>query len=135
MGNKYINLKNRIAEIIGGLPYFYAFNEEQLKRGMEKYNVSIKDGLKRIGYGAFVPKDKVEVVNNGFDKCERLREEFLSDYDNLVEALQYELANHEYCITFDHEDAVKALGLTDLSEEQEKALEEAKEKYLSTVVY
>ena len=65
-----------------------------------------------IGAGGYLLKNKREAFHALFNRQAAERKELKKDESKLVEALVYELSNHEYCITGNPEDALNALGLT-----------------------
>jgi hypothetical protein len=91
---------------------FFAFNNKQLKEGMEKIGLTIQDTkqIYSLGAGGYIRKDRsaefhAMLKRHAQEKNTRKQEEkFL--FDSLV----YELCNHEYCLTLDPSDALNALG-------------------------
>jgi hypothetical protein len=70
----------------------------------------------------------------------RERAEAFKDDEFAYDAFLYELANHEFCITYEYEPTLDALGLTedDLCNEGArllKILKKAKDDYLNGVEY
>ena len=131
----YLELNNILEELITQLPIFYAFNQEQFSDGCKKLAVEIpKEELCSIGFGGFMLKKDFPQWEKYLDDSAQAREEFLSDYGNLVEAFRYELANHEYIVTYDHTEAWDALGLDydHATKDQMNAFFEAREMYLRT---
>lgn len=132
----YIAFKETLQKKINEFPILFAFNEEQLEKGKQKLGVKENNELISIGNGGFIRKvDKTAFINLSKDSTKEL-EEFLSEEDHLFDAFKYELSNHEYCISNDHDSALEALGLSfeELTEEQKKILKRAKRKYLSNVI-
>lgn len=62
------------------------------------------------------------------------QKEHMKDFDFLKSAFRYELANHEFCITYELDDTLDALLLTyeqvNSDPVMKKALLEAKKEYL-----
>ena len=110
---------------------FFAFSNKQLEEGMIKIGLTMGDvGLiTSIGMGGYIKKDKVKELNELFDRQEKERKDRLKDEKALIDALVYELGNHEYCITYDDRDTLESLGLKkeDISE---AVLKKAKKIYL-----
>ncbi len=132
---KYTQFKEQMRDKIAKFPMQFAFDNEQLEEGMKKLNASTKAELLDIGGGGFIRKVDSENFDNLFKEVSKETEEFLKDEQNLLDALEYELANHEYSITYDESDALNALGLSlyTMSETQKKILKVAKIKYLSNL--
>ena len=90
---------------------FFAFSNKQFAEGMKKVDATdAKAEIYSLGAGGYIRKDRSKAFNEMFkrhaeEKIQRKKEEkFL--FDSLV----YELKNHEYCITYDVNDALDALG-------------------------
>ena len=93
---------------------FYAFSDNQFKEGLEKLGLTeetAKGKITSIGGGGFMLSDKVQLIVDYSEKTYEEMQEAYKDDEFLLEALTYELCNHEYCITGDSRDALQALGL------------------------
>lgn len=134
MKNIYLEFKEEVEKEINDFPCFYAFSEEQLKEGLKKLKTN-KGNICSIGYGGFIRKSDKEAYKKMWDDLNKKEKELLKDKEFLFQAFRYELANHEFCITYDYEDALSVFGLEyeDLTEEQLNILEKAKEDYLLKV--
>lgn len=102
---------------------FFAFNNSQLEDGLQKLNCTKKD-IYSIGAGGFILKSKSGELDNLMTRHETECKELKKDTKKLFDALVYELRNHEYCITYDPQDALESLGLT-REEVDPKMLKEA----------
>lgn len=89
---------------------FFAFNNKQLEDGLTKFNITKKDILS-IGAGGFLLKTQEQAFDDLFKRHNQERKNRLKDQKMLLDALAYELRNHEYCITYDVADALDSLGL------------------------
>lgn len=90
---------------------FWAFSNDQLNEGLNKINATVKD-IVSIGAGGFILKTELQGFKDMLDRHALERKELKKDVKKLFDALVYELGNHEYCITYDPQDALDALGLT-----------------------
>jgi len=90
---------------------FFAFNKEQLEEGLLKVNATTKD-IVSIGAGGFILRLEVKALKDMFTRHSAERKDRLKEEKKLVEALVYELNNHEYSYTYDTTDALASLGLT-----------------------
>lgn len=120
---------------------FFAFSNEQFDEGMKKFGLDPKEDLDkiyRINAGGFILKKYSEEYN---ELTLRMAKEQQEAIDNdktgegfIFQMFRYELANHEYCITYDVEDTLDVFGLTEEdienSEPLKNGLELAKRKYL-----
>lgn len=104
---------------------FFAFSEEQLEKGMLKVNASTESELASIGAGCYILKSKVQSFKDMLDRHDAEKKQIKENQRNLLEAFVYELKNHEYCITWDINDALEVLGLK-VEEVPPEILEEAK---------
>lgn len=129
---KYKNLKNLKQKMIDDFPIAWAFNDQQFEEGMKKLGAESKKDLLSIGAGGFIHRKSKHDFVVLLDRMSKIGDRFLKNEKNLLDAFKYELANHEYCITFDETQALEALGLTmdGLSELQKAILQQAKVEYL-----
>tara|TARA_R100000329_G_scaffold146612_2_gene133291 strand:+ start:967 stop:1380 length:414 start_codon:yes stop_codon:yes gene_type:complete len=94
---------------------FFAFNNDQYLEGIKKLKISEKTAHETMipyGGGAFIFKDRVYDLKELTDRQKEERENAFKNDKFLMDALVYELLNHEYCITYDEQDALDALGLS-----------------------
>lgn len=94
---------------------FFAFNKEQLKEGFERVGLSVdnKDDFKliySIGAGGYILKTRSKAFLAMFERHKEEKLSLRKQEKSLLDALVYELRNHEYCITYTTEDALSALG-------------------------
>jgi hypothetical protein len=102
---------NELSEAQG---VFYAFSDKQFKEGLQKLGLTeetAKSKISSIGGGGYMITDKVQSIADWSDRKYDEMQEALKGEEFLLEALTYELCNHEYCITGDSRDALQALGL------------------------
>ncbi len=112
----YTQQKNRHSKEVGEFKgIFWAFSNEQFKEGLAKVGVlesEVKDKLWSIGSGGYMLKTQSAGFDAMFKRQALERKELKKDIKKLYDALVYELRNHEYCITYNPQDALDALGLT-----------------------
>lgn len=89
---------------------FWAFSNEQFTQGLEKLKTDTKS-IVSMGHGGFILKTKVQDFRDMFKRHKEEMKKHRKDKKNLLEALVYELKNHEYGYTYDETDALEALGL------------------------
>jgi hypothetical protein len=108
----YTDIKRAHQKELNEFPgLFFAFNKEQLKEGMEKVGASPENKIVNIGMGGYLLKGRFEEFTATLERHKSERREIKKNRKLLLESLTYELKNHEYCITFDPEPALEALGL------------------------
>ena len=93
---------------------FWAFNNDQFKGGMERIGLTVTDTDKiySIGAGGYILKTKREAFKEMMDRHDTEQKERRKSEKFLLDSLVYELQNHEYCISYDTEPALTALGLS-----------------------
>ena len=118
--NKYAEMKNRHQERINALPLMFAFSEKQFKEGMERWGLTENDTDKiyKLGStGGFYQRKDSTLIFSTFEQNEKeMTEAIRADPDGtgfIQDMFLYELANHEYCITYDLEPTLAALGLSE----------------------
>lgn len=102
---------------------FFAFNRSQLeaekKEGVKYYSL---DG------GMFIPQSNYDAFNAEYEAQENAYEREAKEKFSAIEIIGYELANHEYCYTYDLTDTKEALEEFSFSDEEYRA---AVKHYLS----
>jgi len=99
-------------EMDGFQGIFFAFNNDQFREGMESIGLKQEDTGKiySIGGGGYILKERSKDLHAMFERWGQEKEDLKKQEDTLLEALVYELRNHEYCITGDTGPALNALG-------------------------
>ncbi len=138
--NAYQQLKNRQQKEFNAFPLGAAFSKEQFAEMMQKWGLTENDTDKiiSIGYGCFIRKsdrERFDEMNARLNK--EMQDAIAADKTGdgfICDMFYYELANHEYCITYDYEEAFDALGVTETQVNADKrllrGLEKARKKYL-----
>jgi hypothetical protein len=109
---------------------FFAFSNEQLAEGMKKIGLAVDDykSIVSIGAGGYMLKSQVQAYRELCARHNQERKDLKKDEKKLIEALIYELGNHEYGYTGDATDAVESLGYT-METIPQKTLNKAIAKY------
>lgn len=138
----YIELKQKHQKEFDNFEgIFYAFGKDQFKEGMKKLGLNENETEKIVstGYGGYLLKDRLKEYKEMFKRFEEERLKARECDKYLYEMFRYELANHEYCITYDYSDTLDSLGLTfeDIENDTrlKNALLKAKKDYLASVEY
>lgn len=115
--NRYQKLKQSQQERFNAFPMFSAFNNKQFDEGMEKLGLKPTDTdkiYKASSTGVFYRKSDSNKLKEMMLNFEQELDTAVNDpktgADFCYEMFSYELANHEYCITYDLMDAVNATG-------------------------
>ena len=107
----YTELKTRQAKELNDFEgIFFAFNQEQFKEGLEKVKADVKE-IYSLGAGGYIRKDKSKAFNDMFKRHNKEKAQRRKEEKFILDSLVYELRNHEYCITYNPQDALDALGL------------------------
>jgi len=112
--NTYLQMKDRHQKEVEAFPMAFAFNNDQFKEGMEKLGFDVSDTKKilSIGGGGFIRRTDSDAYGAMFDRINAEEAEARKNNDYLFHMFAYELANHEYCYTWDLTDTLRSLGLT-----------------------
>ena len=117
--NSYAALKNKHQKEHNAFPLGAAFNQKQFEEMMQKWGLTVNDTDKilRLGHtGCYIRKTDQQALHEMIERHEAEMKQAIADdktgngfiYDMFI----YELANHEYCITYDLEETLDALNLT-----------------------
>lgn len=117
--NSYAALKSKHQKEIDAFPLGAAFSNKQFEEMMQKWGLTVNDTDKilRLGdTGCFIRKTDQQTFHEIIERHDAEMKQAIADdktgngfiYDMFI----YELANHEYCITYDLEETLDALNLT-----------------------
>ena len=118
MTNQYQILKDRQHKEFNAFPMGAAFSQQQFAEMMAKWGLlpTDTDKILHIGGGCYIRKTDREAFHELVDRLDREKQEAIAadkTGDGIIKDMfLYELANHEYCITYDLDDTLDALGLT-----------------------
>lgn len=116
--NTYQEMKDRQQKEFDAFPLGAAFSNQQFKDMMEKWGLTVDDTDKicSIGGGCYIRKTDKEALRDLINRLNKEKQDAIAadpTGDSFIfDMFVYELANHEYCITYDLEDTLDALGLT-----------------------
>lgn len=133
---KYRNINDEIQRRYNEFPMKFAFSENQLQEGLAELGCKDRSEVVSIGAGGFIRKSDVDAYDQMVTECYNLKKELINTDDEFVLSMfEYELANHEYCITYNYEDTLRACGLLfediENSPRLAKLLRQATNNYLS----
>lgn len=132
----YTEMKARHSKEFGKFEgIFFAFSNEQLAKGMLKIGLAVDDykSVISIGAGGYMLKTQIPAYKELCARHNQERKDLKKDEKKLVEALVYELSNHEYYVTGDPADALNALGYT-MASVPKNVLKKAIEKHNELVI-
>ena len=116
--NTYRQLKNRQQKELDAFPLGAAFSNKQFEEMMQGWGFAVDetDKIISIGAGCFIRKSDKEAFFNMFERHNKeMQDAIAADTtgDGFIYDMFYdELANHEYCITYDLDETLDALNLT-----------------------
>jgi hypothetical protein len=117
MTESYPTMKARHQKELDTLPIKWAFSDKQLIEALAELGLTIDDThlLTRVPGGGFMRKTESHLLLEMFHRHEQeLQTAIQADTSGtgfIFEMLDFELSNHEYCITHDVEPALDSLGL------------------------
>ena len=93
---------------------------------MSKYNETNKFNVLPTRTGAYIVADKLQDYKNAFISYNNeLAEALKNNYELLVDAINYEMGNHEYGYTMDDSTVLESLGYSIKTREENKTLKKA----------
>ena len=125
----YLDLKVRQSQELSDFPVSYAFSDKQLLEALTKLD-AVKADVCTLGAGTVIKKTDVKQFNAMFARHSDEVKAAFTDNDVLIEAIVYELGNHEYCITHDPIDTIEALSLEMSDTRIANCFQEAARQYL-----
>lgn len=114
----YAELKNKHEQEMNAFPLGACFSQKQFEEMMQKWGLTIDDTDKilSIGGGCYIRKSDRQTFHDMINRFEQERKDAIAADPTgdgyIYQMFLCELANHEYCITYDLEDTLNALGLT-----------------------
>lgn len=140
--NAYAEMKARHQKRVNALPIKFAFSMEQFRKAMGEWGLTENDTDKiyKMGStGGFYRREDSKLIFTTLEENEiEMQTAIRNDLDGsgfIHDMFSYELANHEYCITFDLEPTLDALGLSEDDVDSSPALLNglriAKKEYLA----
>ena len=120
----YGQMMQRHEEEFGEFPIVFAFSDKQLEEGLEKLGAT-KDECTSVAGGGIIRRSDAEALNALMKRLDDELTTAMLDDEFLIEAMKYELDNHEFGYTGDWRDAVEALGIEELDERQRRCLDVA----------
>jgi hypothetical protein len=110
MPETYMQMKKRFEEELNAFPMTFAFSQRQLDEALVKLGATLEE-VCSFPSGGVLRKTDVKALLALFDKHDKERQATFEDDATLVEAMRYQLGNHEYGFTGDPEPALRALGI------------------------
>lgn len=126
--NKYQEMKIRHEKESHAFPIRWAFTDEQFKSGMIELGLDPSETDKVVGVygGGFMRKTDVDAFKEMLNRHDKeMKETIANDKTGegfIYDMFDFELANHEYCITYDLEETLDALGISARDIENNDAL-------------
>lgn len=136
MKTSYYTFKRKHEAVLNSFEFiFFAFSKSQFNEGMEKLglNVNETDKIYSIPGGGFILKSKAKEWNEMFNSFSDEMDENMKNFEFMVDAFKYELANHEFGYTYEYAPTLDVFGLDydELTIDQHRALMQAKKEYFA----
>ena len=112
MNNLYVEFEKRKQEKINNFDMFFAFDNKQLENGLEKLNVN-KNEIVSIGMNGFIRKSDVQKFKNMLNNFKEEHTKNMKNDDYVYHMFKYEMANHEYIITYDDEEILEVCNVNE----------------------
>ncbi|MBO0385370.1 MULTISPECIES: DUF7659 family protein [Staphylococcus] len=112
MNNLYVEFKERKQEKINNFDMFFAFDNKQLENGLDKLNVN-KNEIVSIGMNGFIRKSDVQKFKNMLNNFKEEHTKNMKNDDYVYHMFKYEMANHEYIITYDDEEILEVCNVNE----------------------
>lgn len=124
----YSQLNANIRDKINALPIHWAFSKSQFNEELQEMGLTEndKDKLCTAPGGGFCLKTDLKHILDTLAETTLELDEALKDDDFCVDAIVYELENHEYCYTGDATDTLECLGLDENDARVKRLLDKAK---------
>lgn len=110
---RYAEYKKQRQDSFNKLPMKAAFGDKQFEKMMSSWGLTTsEEDLKKIrplGYGAYCLAKDEHLFQEWQEENDKLEREFLSNEEQLKDALIYEFGNHECGYTMNPKDGVLAL--------------------------
>lgn len=128
---KYVELRKQHQDKVDALPLKFAFSKEQFKSAMSELGLTEKDTdkISWIGLGGFCLKTDKEAVDRVFDETYDEMNKAMRDDEFCIDAIEYEMKNHEYALTYDMDEVLESLGLNGNNERVQKLFSKAEQRY------
>jgi len=127
----YKELKDKHTKEFSEVPIFWAFSNEQFDEGLKKQGIVKGEKLVSIGAGGYLRKTDVPILDAVIKKHNAEKKEFRKQDKELIKAIEYELGNHEFIITYDPSDTIAELDLDMENERILKCFNIARTNYLT----
>ena len=126
--NAYRLLKDKQQKEMNAFPLGAAFSNAQFEQMMQKWGLAVRDTDKiySLGGGCYIRKTDFTVFMDMIKRFEREKAEAIEKDSSgngfIYDMFLYELAYHEYCVTYELDDTLYALGLTEEQVHSDKRL-------------
>lgn len=125
----YSDLKQRQQQAVNDFPMAFAFSDKQLEEALVKLDAKVEDCCSIPG-GGIIKKSDSKLLSSMISQHVTEMDKSLADDNFMIDALVYELGNHEYCITYDLTDTLGVLGLDADDDRVQRLLVAAKNTYM-----
>lgn len=105
---EYVDLKRKHEQEMNDFPIAFAFNDEQLKRALEKLGVSSREECVTVfGHGDIVKRENAKPLVEMLQRhTNEIKDKLKEDVEFAEAAFLYEMDNHEYAINWSADEDV-----------------------------
>lgn len=137
--DKYSKLKAKHERQVNDFPMGFAFSDKQFTEAKEKLGVINNNELLGLSNGGFIKKTDNNAYTILLLEMNKEIDEAMKDDEYLYQGFLYELANHEYGITYAPESTLDCFSLTidevNADDRLLRIFKEARAKYLDGFEY
>ena len=125
----YRQMKERVQKKFNAFPIGFAFSNQQFEDEMKRLNVKSPKELCSIGAGGFIRKSDKKEYLDLIKWMKQEEEKFLKSEENILDAIIYEMGNHEYQFSYDDEEIQELFDIDWNDERNKKLYKKAKKQY------
>jgi hypothetical protein len=132
----YEELRKVHQDKINALPLKFAFSNQQFSEAMAEWGLTPDDTdkiYKFSSFGGIYLRSDAELIHQTFKSIDEEMENAMKGDEFCISAIEYELRNHEYGLTYDPDEALESLDLSLEDERTQRLFPIAEKRYLATV--
>ena len=130
---EYQEMVKRHRERVNAFPMKFAFSPSQARKALEELGCPAKDCI-RFKNGMIIRKKDRQELDRLFADMAAEMSAAMSNDRFMIRAIEYELANHEYCYSMDARETAEALGLNMADSRTQRLFNIAEHNYMSEMI-
>lgn len=128
---RYAELKERQSAELNAFPMFFAFDTAQFEAGKQKLGVTENAELASIPDGGVIKKIDADALLELLTKFDTELADAMREREFMIDAIAYELANHEYGYTGNRTSALEVLGIALDTQHNQECFAAARKRVLA----